>query len=112
MLAMSDSIVLNTALIQQWITAKSTPVFIEEDLRAKGFDPLTISEYLKEFRKICNGKKQFPGFCCLAGGALLGFISLMLSLTNPVPEMYNFLLFGLTSIAILVVFAGLYLLFE
>jgi hypothetical protein len=45
-------------------------------------------------------------------GAFLGFISCVLSLTNPIPELYNVILFGLTSVAILIIVVGMYFLFE
>ena len=57
-------------------------------------------------------KKQFNGFFCMGLGALLGFISCVLSLTNPIPELYNVILFGLTSVAILIIVLGMYFLFE
>lgn len=57
-------------------------------------------------------KKQFNGFFCMGLGAFLGFISCVLSLTNPIPELYNVILYGLTSIAILIIVVGMYFLFE
>ena len=39
-------------------------------------------------------------------------ISCVLSLTNPVPELYYAILYGFTSAAILVIFIGLYFIFE
>jgi hypothetical protein len=109
---MHEAVAINTQWIQQWTLAKSTPELIEKELRDQGIDNNTISAHLKAFRKLRNEKKQFAAFACMGSGAVLGFISLVLSITNPVPEYYNFFLFGLTSMAILIVFTGLYLLFE
>lgn len=56
-----------------------------------------------------RGKK---GLNCLLIGAFLGFISCVLSIINPVPDLYYHILYGLTSVAITVIFVGLYCIFE
>lgn len=56
--------------------------------------------------------RQTKGFICLAAGAFLGFISCVITLINPIPELYNLVLYGLTSIAVIIIFIGLYLVFE
>lgn len=103
---------IDAATIQQWIAAKLEPQVIEEDLVSKGMDSTVISTHLKEYRRLRNAKKQFTGFVCLALGAFLGFISCVLSILNPIPELYNIILFGLTSVAILIICLGLYFVFE
>jgi hypothetical protein len=45
-------------------------------------------------------------------GAFTGFISCVLSLINPIPELYGIFLYGLTSLAIILALIGLYLLLE
>lgn len=57
-------------------------------------------------------RRRNSGFLITAAGALLGFISCALTLINPVPALYDFILYGATSVAILLVFAGLYLILE
>jgi hypothetical protein len=59
-----------------------------------------------------NAIRQKRGFAFAGGGAVLGFISCVLSLTNPVPELYDVILYGLTSVAIILIFIGLYFIFE
>ena len=71
-----------------------------------------IAHHPEEFKQGKNAKKQFIGFICLGTGAFLGFISCVLTLTNPIPELFNIILYGLTSVAILIICAGLYLVFE
>jgi ABC-type Co2+ transport system permease subunit len=103
---------LDTAIIQQWIIAKQTPDTIRQQLCNNGMDDDTVAAYLKEYRKLRNAKRQFNGFICMAVGALLGFISCVLTLTNVFPALYNVFLYGLTMLAITIVFIGLYLVFE
>lgn len=112
LIAMSYTASFDTATIQQWVASKLEPQSAAAELLSKGFDETTIAAYLKEYRRIRNAKKQFNGFVCIAVGAVLGFISCVLTLANPFPELYNVILFGLTSVAILIICLGMYFLFE
>lgn len=109
---MSYTASIDQAAIQKWLAAKLDPKVIEEQLLAKGFDKDTIAEYLKEFRRLKNAKRQFTGFVWMGIGAFLGFISCVLTLINAVPDLYNVILYGLTSLAIIIIFIGLYFVFE
>ncbi len=109
---MQNSVSVNNAIIEQWIAEKLDLLLIQERLSALGWDEETVAAYTKEFKKARNAKRQFTGFILLAAGAFLGFLSCVLTLINPVPELYNWILFGLTTIAILVIFTGLYFIFE
>lgn len=103
---------VNPAVIQEWIAGKLEISTLRQDLVDKGWNEETITAHLAEFRKAKYGKRQFTGFICLGAGAFLGFISCILTLVNPVPELYNLILYGLTSIAMVFIFFGLYYLFE
>ena len=103
---------VDPATIEQWIVNKPDLASIEAELLAKGMDADSISSYISEYKRLRNSKRQFTGFLCIGLGAFLGFVSCILSIINPLPELYNVILFGLTSIAILIVFYGLYCLFE
>ncbi len=109
---MSYTIAVEPATIQQWISTKLEPKTIEQELRAQGLDAEAVAAHLKEYRRIKNAKRQTTGFICMAVGAFLGFISCVLTLANPFPELYNLILYGLTSVAVLVIFLGLYFVFE
>ncbi len=63
-------------------------------------------------QRLKRAKQQNLGFILAGIGAVLGFISCVLTLWNPITSIYDLVLYGLTSIAILVIFAGLYLIFE
>ena len=88
------------------------PGAIEAELSAKGMDTEAISAHVEAYRKFKIARKQFVGFFCMGFGAFLGFLSCVLSLVNAVPELYNLILFGLTSVAILIIVIGMYFLFE
>jgi hypothetical protein len=109
---MSYTAAVETATIQQWISTKLEPKTIEQELIAKGLDADAVAAHLAEYKRVKNAKRQTTGFICMAVGAFLGFISCVLTLVNPIPELYNLILYGLTSLAILVIFWGLYFVFE
>jgi hypothetical protein len=109
---MSSVIAVDNATVQEWITARLEPEAIEKDLLLKGWDAQLISAHLKAFRRLRNARKQVRGFICMGVGAFLGFLACVLAIVNPVPGMYSMFLYGLTTFAILIVFLGLYLVFE
>ncbi|MBC6491696.1 hypothetical protein BC349_11595 [Flavihumibacter stibioxidans] len=110
--AMSFSPSVNTATIQQWIADKLNIDTIQEHLVALGHDEESIAIHLKEFKKVKYAKRQFTGFIFMGIGSMIGFISCILSILNPVPELYGAILYGLTSIAITIAFIGLYYVLE
>jgi len=103
---------IDTAAIRQWVAEKLEPSAVEEKLKAQGLDAEAIAVHIKEFRRLRNSKKLSSGFIYLATGAVLGFVSTVLTVFNPVPGLINYILYGLTSIAVLIIFRGLYLIFE
>jgi VIT1/CCC1 family predicted Fe2+/Mn2+ transporter len=103
---------IDTVVLQQWIKDQMEPKAVEEALIARGFDETAISIHLKEYRRLKNAKKLFAGFVCMGVGAFLGFLSCVITLINPIPALYSIILYGLTSLAILVILVGLYLVFE
>ena len=109
---MTYTIPVDAETIEQWNINKPDLATIEAELLSKGMDAESISSHISEYKRLRNSKRQFTGFCCMGFGAFLGFISCVLSIINPIPELYNLTLFGLTSVAILIVFYGLYCLFE
>ncbi|MGF2411543.1 hypothetical protein [Ferruginibacter sp.] len=103
---------VDAATIQQWMAAKRTPKTIEDELQAQGLDADAVAAHLKEYKRLRNAKRQFTGFVCMAIGAVLGFISCLLTVTNAFPDLFNTFLYGLTMVAITFVFVGLYFVFE
>jgi len=109
---MSYSTSVNADIFKQWIADKLDIQKVKENLVAMGHDEETVQNQLREFKKLKYGKRQSIGFVCVAAGALLGFISCVLTLVNPVPELYNLVLYGLTSVAVSMIILGLYYLLE
>ncbi len=109
---MPNATTISPALIHQWIRDKFDVQRVKEELLSRDFDDDSIDAHVREFKRLKYAKRQTNGFIYLAGGAFLGFISCVLTLINPVPVLYNIILYGLTSISILVICLGLYYLLE
>jgi hypothetical protein len=103
----TNSSILVQALKHGWDAER-----IVSELAAEGHDDVSIDLLLREFKKLRNAKRQNIGFILMAIGAFLGLMSCLLTILNPFPELFGFTLYGLTSIAIIVAFVGLYYIFE
>jgi hypothetical protein len=109
---MPTTITIDAAQLNQWNTRKLDPEMVREELNASGMDAEAIEAHLVAYKKLRNENKQFRGFLLCGAGAFLGFIGCVLSMVNPIPELYGFFLYGLTSLAIFAICGGLYYLFE
>lgn len=109
---MQNQFSIDDKLIQSWIDAKLEPDEVEKRLLVDGLSEEGIAAYLTKYRKERYAGRRFNGFLYAGLGAVLGFVSCLLSIFNPFPTLYVFILFGGTSIAVLLIFVGLYFLFE
>lgn len=98
--------------LEQWASEKMDIEVVKSKLVSLGLEEDAIAEKITEFKKLRHKARQFKGFVYLAAGAFMGFLSCVLTLTNPVPELYNWILYGFTSLAILIIMLGLYYLLE
>lgn len=109
---MNEAITVNTSLIRQWISNNLDLSSIEKELQSLGHDSSSIEAYILEYKKLKHNKRLSMGFTMLVAGAVLGFISCVLTLLNPVPSLYYWILYGVTSTAVLLISWGLYYVFE
>jgi hypothetical protein len=109
---MSNAASINEETIQQWMLSKRSAEHIEAELLENGLDSETISTHLSAFKRLRNTKRQNTGFMYMGVGAVLGFISCVLTLANIIPGMFNIILYGLTSIALIFIMLGLYYVME
>ena len=109
---MQEISVVNNSEIQLWISQKLDVENLRQLLAQRGLSDESIKIHLKEFKKLRYAKRQSRGFIFASIGAFLGFVSCLLTVLNPIPELYNLILFGLTSFAIIIIFIGLYFIFE
>lgn len=109
---MADAQTIDAAMIQQLIAENHNASTVSEKLQALGWDKELILKYVSEFKRLKNARRQTMGAVYLVAGGLIGFISCVLAIVDPIPELYNWFLFGLTSVAILLACYGLYNFFE
>ena len=107
-----NSSAINASIIRVWMNQNLSHQTIEETLISNGYESHTISEYLTEYTRQKRAKKQLTGFMLMGIGAFLGFIACVLTLVNLIPDLHDAFLFGLTTVAICIVFYGLYIAFE
>ena len=103
---------IDLSRVRLWINHNYDKSKIESELAKLDFTEDLVAEYLKAFNKAKTEVRQFNGFIWMAVGAFLGFVSCVLSLWNPIPELFYPILFGPTPLSILMVCYGLYLVFE
>ena len=109
---MAEQLNLDHGLIQQWVNNSMDEPSISAQLNQSGMSPDITELYLQAFRKFKDEKRYKTGITLIISGAILGFISCVASLCNIAPEYCTLILVGLTSVSLMLVFSGLYLVFE
>lgn len=107
-----NSTAINKNILTTWVNENLSLEVVMQKLNESGYDSETLNLLVQEFKKLKRSKRQSTGFCFTIVGAVLGFISCLLTILNPVPSLYNIILYGLTSVAIVVIVCGLYHIFE
>jgi len=80
---------------------------IETDLLAKGHDERFVKDLVRESQKLRYAKRRTQGLVLILAGAVVCFASFLLTITSSFSqESFTTILFGLTSIGIVIVFAG------
>ncbi len=109
---MNNSLAQDDNRIKQWLRSNTPIADIKSELSNAGYDEAAIEQLIASFKKQKIAERQNIGFTCLAVGAVLGFVSCVLGLLNPFPELFPVFFYGFTSLAACIIFAGLYFLFE
>lgn len=88
-----------------WLDKGLTNKQIEEELHAIGVEERNIPDMLKEIIKMRNARNTTKGLYFMLAGASLCLISCVVTLMSS--QTSALMLYGLTSIGIVVIFAGL-----
>ena len=92
---MPDDPMIKASTIEQWINEKLDAGQLQNKLTALGWEEETIAIHIKEFKKVKYAKRRQQGFIYMAAGAFFGFISCVLALINPIPELHDWFVFYL-----------------
>ncbi|HOU46977.1 MAG TPA: hypothetical protein PLL99_04185 [Chitinophagales bacterium] len=104
---------ISAVYYEKWKYKSHFDDVVMNELRLHGLDSLQIMEMIDNFKKKQeNENLTNTGFLITSMGALLGFISCVLTMTDVLPEFRSFILYGLTSAAIVLITVGLYYIFE
>jgi hypothetical protein len=109
---MTDAVTIDKTICQELLSSRLTPDAVKTALEAKGIQTENISFYLQAIKKMRCEKRRTKGFLCMALGAFLGFLSCVLTITHALPHMFDFIFYGLTTMAVFIVVLGLYYVFE
>ena len=109
---MSETFLIDENICRQVLSLKLSGDTLEAELHKRGVAAEHMAEYLNSIKKMRNERRRSTGFICMATGAFLGFLSCVLTITHALPHMYDFIMYGLTSIAVCIVVLGLYYVFE
>ena len=99
-------------LIQDWKEKNYSIQQASEEMLHAGYREEDIDPMLKAYKKQKAESRQKAGFIWMAAGAMLGFVSCVMTMLNLFPALTGIFLYGFTTLAIGVVFIGCYLVFE
>lgn len=91
----------------QWVKQGWDDPRVKEELLQRGIDERYIPDMMVQVRKLRNAHKTASGLYFVLAGAVCCLFSCILTLAVPGSNT-GFVLYGLTSIGILVAFLGLY----
>jgi hypothetical protein len=81
---------------------------IQSELLHKGYEESFVNELLQETVKTYRIKMRAKGLWLILSGAVICFTSFLLTITSPFTHFsFPFVLYGLTSFGIIIVFLGL-----
>jgi hypothetical protein len=107
-----ENFTIDENICRQVMSLKLAPDAVEEALRKMGIQPVQINGYQQEIKRMRNAKRRSTGFILMAAGAFMGFLSCVLTITHALPHMFDFIFYGLTTLAVCIVVLGLYYVFE
>ncbi len=80
---------------------------IEHDLMAKGHDEKFVKNLVRESQKLRYAIRRTQGLSLILAGAVICFASFLITITSSFSHgSFPYVLYGLTSVGIIVVFTG------
>lgn len=93
--------------VERMLENGETKEYIEKSLIDHGHDRRYVLELVEEVSKLRNAGQRSLGLTLILVGAVICFVSFLITVTGAVSgDAYNFVLFGLTSLGVIVIFAG------
>lgn len=109
---MTETNSLDPLRIDHWIKNNFDQERIRQQLAEEGSNVEYIDQYLQAYKKKKQLRKQGFGFIYIAVGSVIGFIGCVTAMLNPMPEYYHHFLYGFGTLSVIILFFGLYQVFE
>ncbi|MBL7700703.1 MAG: hypothetical protein JNM14_00515 [Ferruginibacter sp.] len=110
---MEEVLQVDESICQQLLSSGLNTEGIQASLKEKGIsDDDLVAAYMDTIKKMRYSKRRNMGFTFMAAGAFLGFLSCVLTISHVLPQMFDFIFYGLTTLAVCIVVLGLYYVFE
>ncbi len=96
-----------------WLDKDMNDVQIEAELLATGADERHVATMLAEIKKLRNARKTANGLIYILIGAVTCLLSCILTMTSSYSNSsFSLILYGITTIGIIIVFVGLMKIFN
>lgn len=109
---MSEEKPLQAAFLDAWLEQNLSIEEVQNELKKLFSSEEEVSGYLTAFKKKRQENRSRKGLFFMILGAILGFISCVLTLTDLFPDLREVIMVGLTSVAISIAVLGCYFVFE
>ena len=90
-----------------WLAGRLDNTAIASELLQIGIEDRHIPEILQEINKLRDSRKTAKGLTFVALGALVCLLSCVLTILMSQSDMQGVILYGMTSVGLLIIFAGL-----
>ena len=93
---------------KEWLDHRLSNEEIKTELLKRGFEEHNLPEMMKEIARLRNARKTSSGLILVLAGAVLCLLSCVLTLTGSYTgSSFQLILYGITTLGILVSFGGL-----
>lgn len=99
-------------LFRRWQQHKISKSLILEELRNQGLSAEEIQPVWENYARYRLAKRNTLGWTLMTVGGLMGLASCIFTMIDSMPDLRNFLMYGLTTFAVSVALYGCYLVME
>ena len=98
---------------KEWLDNRLSDEDIKAELMKRGVDERGLTELMKEIKQLRNSRKTSAGLMLILVGAVFCLLSCILTLTGTYSDSnFQLILYGITTLGILVAFGGLMKIFN
>ena len=99
-------------LFRTWQQRNVSKALVREELRNQGLSMDEITSMLEDYTRYRIARRNTMGWTLMGLGGLLGLVSCIFTMLDPMPVIRGFLMYGLTSLAVVLALYGCYLVME